>query len=146
MPRKQTATLPTGETITRRTDRTYTHVVISRGCTAAQRRAADEISLKYQRDDLLARYEATVAKQGHYDHTWEDGRMIQKDGYREYIAGVKAKIAKLEERLAGDPYTAEAEHAFYEATWHQRLDLAQKEASKRAGLQDVAIIPVNEEN
>lgn len=104
--RKLTVTTSTGVTFTRRTPRDYKYAVVS--APGSYQVSNSEISVKSWTERVAS-------------GSWGDRTQAQLD---EYLAQAQQHLADcIEANKTG-------RHTFI--TWHQRLDLAEREASKRA--------------
>lgn len=128
MPRKLTCTAPDGSTISRRTDRTYTHVVLVRFSEAVARRNAES----WARQDAKMNYE-------YYFRTGETTAPDREAFYQERLA---RNLSAVDKRAAAGFYTEWGAFA-----WCGREDLARKQFDKAVAqgdyYSDVVIATVN---
>lgn len=138
---KLTVSLPNGQVATRKTDREYTHVVISR---------QTHLSLMAsRRNDMIAYYTKQIAhntsiieRQGHSKHLWRDGSVI--GDFSEYNVGCEIERQKEMDRNVLQEWER-AGKGLYAVTWHQSEALAQREAAKRSkSFEQVHVLPVKE--
>lgn len=140
MARKLTAVFE-GQTFSRRTDRTYTHVVIAKGNKAndlahAKQRAEWDVKNNWayyvrEADEATRNYSHTDDEIARFKHIVELG----KAGY------LAERIAASVERIEKADYTS-----YTAVAWCGRLDLANKQAdaAQKRGLLNVWIIEVQQ--
>jgi hypothetical protein len=133
---KLRVTTPVG-TFTRSTDRTYSHIVVSRGYSPSYVRDRLARELAYNRK--LEREYAAVVAGGPLSAIYES----QRDRFPAYLDEVRGEIAGHEAKLA--QWLADSAAATYSIVgWCGRLDLARKLAAKQAGMdQDVRIFQLD---
>lgn len=127
MAKKLTCTAPDGSIVSRRTDRTYSHVVLVRLSEAVARRNAEK----------WARYDTDT----NYDWYVRNGKTtLDRDAFHEQKRA--DELASVENLAAKGRYTEWGAYA-----WCGREDLARKQADKARAqgdyYSDIAIVPVN---
>jgi hypothetical protein len=155
MARTLTVSHPIYGTHTRKTDRTYTHVVVSCGDSPAHaKKLADANLAGYRKQSAEYRHvqaggqpSTAQGRQWLAQDIARDGRDVVLAQYAEYAAEAEAKAAKCEAEVTAAPARAEQrarDNAFGLVGWAGRLDLALKtaEQARRDGGQRVTILDV----
>ncbi len=144
MPKKITATTPYGQ-FSRKTDRTYTHVILVAGHHEANIRRNYAEGQKHDQK-CVAEYAAVVAS-GQVPAQYAGQSWCTIEKYQQWLADYTQKVETYEERLAAElaanAATIEAKQ-LKPITWAGRPDLAEKAAAtQRKTWYHVEIYPVD---